>query len=182
MDANVNLLLSQWQNSPQLKAVIQSFLDLAESHIQQPLAALANQRRIDTASGVWLDYIGGRLGVSRPLVTDSTVFARLGFTPAGVGFRQARFAGASPVSEPKVDLGDPAYRRLLRARAIYDLAYSDTLAVSLAAVEIDSAAVVTDNLDLTATIETNEVFLMQIALDAKAIPVPAGVLVTVTER
>ena len=73
--------------------------------------------QIDTAEGVWLDYLGTRLGLKRPATTDPALDDRFGFDMAGLGFDQAPFRGDA-ANDAVYPLPDAVYRKLLRARAI----------------------------------------------------------------
>ena len=62
-----NLRVSQLDGAPRLQALIREVLGVVDDALTQPLARLETYLRIETAEGVWLDYIGERLGLFRPL-------------------------------------------------------------------------------------------------------------------
>ena len=70
--ATLALLIDQWSDKPKLKSVIQIWLDIHKNQITDAMEDLQNMAKVDTAAGVWLDYIGVRLGINRPSV-DSTI-------------------------------------------------------------------------------------------------------------
>lgn len=107
---------SQWDNAPNLHAVTQIFLDLMDEEVFVPLQRLILMRDLETAEGVWLDYLGELRGLPRPWVlVDDVGDERFGFAPPDTGFDQAPFAGNVP-SENRAPLPDDPYRRLIKAR------------------------------------------------------------------
>ena len=68
--ANLSLLLPQWQSSPKLKAVIEIWLRVVREEFEQAIADLRRMANLETAEGIFLDYIGRRVGLSRPFVPD----------------------------------------------------------------------------------------------------------------
>ena len=74
-------------------------------------------------------------------------------------------------------LPDALFRKLVKARAILDLADGTPQTFAKAVRAIDPAAIVRDNRDMTVTIRTNEQPLIELADAAGALPRTAGVLV-----
>ena len=78
-----NVLLGQWQASPRLRGIVDDVLQ----PILDDAVAATNQiqlmQDIDEAVGVWLDYLGLRLGVKRPGTSDPTLDLRFGFGTIG---------------------------------------------------------------------------------------------------
>ena len=179
--ASVDLLISQWRGAPNLRALVGIWSDVVDEEVAQPRATLDRMRSLDTAVGVYLDYLGERLGVPRPQVQSSSeVLAR--FDQTGTGFEHGRFASLAQL-EALEPLDDARYRALLKARAEYDeRSGSCTLDVmTRAAQHVDAQAVVTDNYNMTVTVTTSLTADMQRARDTGALPRPAGVGVTVTQ-
>ena len=174
VSASLDLFVGQWRSSPRLRGVVSGALDILREEIEKPLAVLERMRRLATAEGVWLDYIGARLGLPRPSTTQGATDPRFGFDSAGVGFDQAPFAGAD-VNAARAPLGDTAYRGLLQARARTVLADGTETAFRQAVEEIDPTATVLDRRDMTARVVTETPWLLQLADDLGALPRPAGV-------
>ena len=96
-------------------------LDLIQTELVEPLAALEDQRNLDLAAGVFLDHIGSRLGRNRPNIgmTIETVF--FGFEGSdGVGFDQAPFRSSLSELVAREAVGDLTYRAILRAPGAFD--------------------------------------------------------------
>ena len=90
---------------------------MLDEEVAQPRATLDRMRSLDSAFGVYLDYLGERLGVPRPeVLTNSQALAR--FDVTGTGFNQGRFTALGGLEE-REPLDDTHYRALLRARAEY---------------------------------------------------------------
>ena len=91
---------------------------LIDTEFVQVLKDLERMRNWDTAEGVWLDYIGRRLGFTRP--TINVMVTRFGFEgSSGVGFNQAPFATATGFV-PQVAVGDPIYLLCLQGMGRHD--------------------------------------------------------------
>ena len=113
--ADTGLLLSQWRDAAALKAITDIWLQIAQDEIQTPMDRLATEQNLDTASGWWLDRLGERLGVVRPSAPTSDA-DEFGFDAAGKPFDGFPLSDAErPVTAP---IGDPLYRRILRARIV----------------------------------------------------------------
>ena len=189
--ATLALLIDQWSDKPKLKSVIQIWLDIHKEQIRDAITDLQDMARVDTAAGVWLDYIGVRLGINRPSVDSTTTlteeailafgFSSLdGTSKSGLGFEQAPFDySRSEVSrsflDERVQLGDASYRRLIKARGWYVQSQGTLFYLRNAVQEIDPEAGVLDNRDMTITITTGLSDLMRIAIEIECLPFPAGV-------
>ena len=180
MEASTDLLIQQWRNAPVLRGVVQIWLDVFTEQIETPRRQIALLQQVDQAYGIWLDWLGIRLGIARPSITASALDSTFGFDLAGVGFDQERFGDVWAL-ETKTPLGDGDYRRLIRARGWYDYADATLYWLRMAAREIDPLVEITDNLDMTISIETGNFLLMDLARDFDCLPIPAGVSVTITE-
>ena len=176
MEAGTDLLISQWQNAFRLRTQIQIFLDIVKEEIIDPMNRLQLMKRIDTAEGIWLDYIGERLGIIRPWVAVSIMDdPRFGFDDAGTGFEQGRFADAISALNPRAPAGDRFFRNLLRARVITIRADGGIGDYLRSIREIDEMATIVDNHDMTVTITTTRQTDLEVAERVEAIAIPAGV-------
>ena len=175
LDANIDLLLAQWRASPKLRFLVERSIATGNG-VLDAVAELERMWHIDTAEGVWLDYIGGRLGVERPAVVSPSQDPRWGFegVPQARPFDLAPFRGATE-NAALFPLNDSLYRRVLKARGLTTISAA-TLANFEDAVHMISAnAIITDTRDMTATIRTDDTALLRLADDLDALPRPAGV-------
>ena len=109
IEAIASLIVSQWGDANQLQALIRGLLDVVTQHFIDPLNKIDGHLRYTDAEGVWLDYLGQRLGCIRPEVPD-TSFDRFGFDDAGVGFDQGPFHTEIDALAARVAIGDDYYR------------------------------------------------------------------------
>lgn len=174
---STDLLIGQWRTAPRMRGVVRIFLDLVEEELEAAIDALSRMRSLDTAEGVWLDAIGSRLGVRRPLLTAAEVPElgnRWGFDAIGKTFDAAPFDSetAIPTSAPA---GDDVYRRILISRGITIIGSPTigTLRAALAA--IDPAATAEDRTDMTVDIRAEPGWPVVLAHRLGALPIPAGV-------
>ena len=156
---------------------------LIDTEFVQALRDLERMRNWDTAEGVWLDYIGRRLGFTRP--TINVMVTRFGFEgSSGVGFNQAPFATATGFV-PQVAVGDPIYLLCLKVWAGTILTSGCILDMNTAVRRSFPAAYYTDGMDSTIALVTGASGMQQttarnILTAADAWPRPAGVGLTVT--
>ena len=149
---HAELLIHQWRESARMQGLTQALLDVVDRHIVQPLVELEGQTRLDSADGIWLDYIGERLGLGRP-ATDATDYAFFGFDgSSGVGFGQGPLVSAIEALSPRVPAGDDYYRRLLTMRAVMLLGDGSVASMEEAIGHLFPGAEYQDNLDMTATL------------------------------
>ena len=175
-----NILLSQWRASPRMRALI----DLIASDRDTALTALDFIRRmgnVNTAEGIWLDYIAARVGIQRPATTDPAVDERFGFDQAGTGFDQAPYRGVA-ANDAVYPLPDALFRRLVRARIVLLLGDGTIATFTRAAREIDPTASVQDNRDMTVRVVTSNQPLMELADTSGALPRTAGVRIRYADR
>ena len=171
--ASTDLLITQWRDSPKFRALIDAWITLLTEENVAPIDRLAMMRNVRTAEGVFLDYIGQRLGVQRPYVNRDDITALFGFAPHGRPFDQGRFAALDSL-EPQVPLGDHSYRQMLLARCEHD--DDCTVAVMERALRhISPVVTVRDNFDMTFTVFAENHFLIMLADRQGALPRPAGV-------
>ena len=177
VSATTDLLIGQWRNSDRLRGAVQIFLDLVEEELESALDALARMRSLDTAEGYWLDAIGARLGIRRPLLTSREVpdiGDRWGYDSIGEPYGHAPFKG-SEEHATTAPAGDDIYRRLIRARAI-TITGSPTIGTLRAALrELDSGATAEDRTDMTVDVRSDPAWPVRVAYRMGALPIPAGV-------
>lgn len=94
---------------------------IIRDNLNSPTAAVGENLSLTTES-VWLDYLGERLGLARPLVDTGTFF---GFDDAGVGFDQSPFASPAARHASRIGVSDDKYRLLLQARGVFLLGGAD---------------------------------------------------------
>jgi hypothetical protein len=70
VDVGLDRLLSQWDESPKLRGLLQSYLEQADE-LEEVLFQLLNERGIFTAIGVQLDVIGALFNLTRDGRTDT---------------------------------------------------------------------------------------------------------------
>ena len=180
-DDVVALLISQWRDNDKMAALVRGLFDVIDRRLLQPTSALENMRSLDLAEGVWLDYIGERLGFPRPYVNTPNV-QYFDLAPgSGVGFNQAPFRSRIVDTFNLTPVVDSAYRNILRVWA-GNLLHDGTIPVMNAAVRrVFPAAYYTDGVDgtLTLTIATTLSVEKSVLTDLDGFPRPAGVALTV---
>jgi len=134
-----------------------------------------------SVGGVWLDHIGQRLGLPRPLVLAVAFF---GFDDAGVGWGQAPYVSPATRHASRVGVADAIYRMLLAARGRYILGGADgeTLTAVLDILYTDFRIDDPGTLDVTLHIPTDVDPTLQAAVTAsmdEILPRAAGVAYTV---
>ena len=95
LEATSDLVIGQWVDSPRLRAAIEAPIDAIREEVLPAFDRLTLMRHIDTAEGVWLDYLGVRVGIRRPATTDPSADLRFGFTgpTQSRGFDTVPFSG-----------------------------------------------------------------------------------------
>ncbi len=152
IDANAGLLIQQWRPAPRMKALAEALLGVIDDQLVQPLADVERRLRIETADGMWLDFIGERLELPRP-ATDLGNYAFFGFDGSGgVGFDQAPFGTVIEALSPRVPVGDAYYRSLLQMRSEVVLADFSVPRLESAASRVVPGTAYEDNGDMTATV------------------------------
>ena len=178
---STDLLASQWQNSPRLIATVDAPIQAVQEEFIDELDALEVQRDIDTATGVWLDYLGTRVGLKRPSVPGrSTV--RYGFegSDTGVGWDRAPFDGSSTPGDLQ-PLPDEIFRRFIKARGRLVLGNGNFPDFFAACQIIDPASQIFDNRDMTVSIRTTRQAQFELADSIGALQRSAGVMIIYSE-
>lgn len=174
--ASTDLLVGQWRNAVNMKAMLDAFIEEMGEEVFAALNELYKNRVIVTAEGIWLDFIGERLGIDRPWASQGGIDLRWGFEGIGVGFDQRPFKGAAENDET-FPLPDIVYRKILYARAISIITRGTKKDFEDAAEFFDPNVVVIDNFDMTITVVTDQSFFWQFELadKLKALPRVGGV-------
>jgi len=157
-----------------VRGFVQIFLDALHDAVEEPFGKLRDMQVVDTAEGVWLDYIGERLGMPRPFVTE--VGDRFGFSSYQQAYDQAPYAGSQQNADT-APMADHSYRRILQARAYALTSRGSFRDLENACRAIDPDCVVFDNLDMTIRVTTRLQGLMEIAHRVGALPLAAGVAI-----
>lgn len=176
------LLVGQWATAPRLLAAVEAILGVLGEDVLPALERVHRMHSIDHAEGVWLDYLGARLGIRRPSTTDPSRDLRWGFRGPGQarGWDQVPMRG-DEASAAVYALSDAVFRRFVRARSVLVLGNGTTPVFLEALHHIDPSATVEDHRDMTATVTTAQPELLALAEEIGALPRVAGVRVTVVE-
>ena len=118
---NQDLLIEQWKLAPRFNALLDGITSLMQRQMVDPLCDIHDQRVIDNADGVFLDYIGQRLGLPRAYYLQGTAVDPsdfFGYEGVGESFDQAPFRPAQDfiVPEGSEPQSDGEYREDLRVR------------------------------------------------------------------
>lgn len=173
----IELLIGQWQESPKLQALLRVALERGDDVISA-IENIQRMQNLDTAEGVWLDWLGVRLGVRRPSSARPADDPRWGIrgTEQSRPYDIAPFTGAEEHNQV-FPLGDELFRRFLRARGVVLMA-DGTFADYIRAVRyIDADVVVIDHYDMSITVRTDVADVLMIADNIGCLPRVAGVFV-----
>ena len=174
LETTSDLLVGQWQDSPRLRAAVDAPLDTIREDVLPAFERLRLMRDIATAEGVWLDYLGVRVGLRRPSTTDPSADTRFGFAIAGVGFDQEPFRGDA-ANDAVYPLPDAIFRRFVRARALLVLGDGTAQTFAKAVRYIDPGAAVQDRRNMTVRVVTSRRVFLALADESGALPRTAGV-------
>ena len=181
LQSDLDLLIGQWQGSEKLGALIQVYRDIVVEDIIPAFETLRDMRKIESAVGVHLEYLGRRLGVGRPSTADPSQDSRFGFDDAGTGFDQAPFRGAR-ANDAVYPLPDAVYRQFLRARAITLLSDGSIEALKASIHAIDPGAAVQDRRNMTVRVVTDRRAFLELADDRDCLARNAGVELDFADR
>ena len=171
------MLLGQWQSAPRLMAIAE-FLREIRDGILDGHEQIGMQLSLDDAVGVWLDWLGLRIGLRRPAVSDPVRDERWGFDDAGRGFDLVPFQGAAE-NDAVYPLPDVLFQQLIRARSVVVFGQGTLSEFRLAISHIDPTATVVDHRTMAVTVTTRETALVELADRVRALPRTAGVAMTV---
>lgn len=185
IQASSDLLISQWRFAPKMNTLVQTNIDIVQEDVGDTLTQLERMFNVDTAEGVWLDYLGIRVGIYRPLLRVPANQSRFGWrtvSPPGspqsppYSFDQASFKGDIE-NQNRFPMSDFIFRRLVKARGILVVSRGNFESFVRAVRLIDPDAECVDNRNMTITIATNNQDDIEVADGAGALPRPAGVLI-----
>ena len=174
LDASSDLVIDQWAGSPKLRAVIDAVVETLRESAVPALEKIKRMLDIDVAEGIWLDYIGARLGMVRPSASDLAIDRRFGFDDAGTGFDDLPFKGNAE-NDAVYPLPDALYRKLVKSRAVLVLGDGTCQTFSRAVRMIDPGAAVQDRRNMTIRVVTSMRSLIMLADRCGALPRTAGV-------
>ena len=181
LEASSNLAIGQWSGSPRLRALIDAAIAALETEVMPSVERIQKMLRIDDAEGVWLDYLGLRLGIRRPATTDPATDPRFGFDMAGTPFDQRPFRGDA-ANDATYPVPDEVFRRMVRARALLVFGDGTFQTFARAVREIDPSAATQDRRDMTVRVVTDQRPFLQLAEEANALPRTAGVRIVYADR
>ena len=171
--ASSDLLIGQWAHSPTIVALVDAYVQQAQG-IRDSIDELAIGRTLAAAKGVWLDWIGDRIGLPRPHAGSPADDPRFGFDNAGFGFDTVPFRG-EPINDATFPLPDAAYRRLLAARLVAVRSDATLRSIERAIRLVDPGATVQDQRDMSIRVVTEQRGLVELADASGCLPCPAGV-------
>ena len=177
LSASRDLLLSQWRGKPNFEWLCEIFLHAVSANMDT-LTRLDEQRGWSGARGVYLDYIGERIGVPRPSVEAMDYSETFGFDSAGKGWDQVRMRGRG-TTELRVGLGDEWYAFLLEARAEAMRSGTSLADLERVAGVLGGELLVIDHFDMSVTVSGTETVMLELALEAGILPKAAGVSLAV---
>jgi hypothetical protein len=171
---------SKWLAIQYQDTNVQVLLDGFHAVLQQYLADVINEFSekfdIRTADGVWLDYIGYKVGVFERPAVPVTQDEYFGFSGSpGTGFNQASFLAAS---EDTLPVDDDTFREflLVRYQQIIATCTNDNIRDILLLIFDDALVIDNQNMTMTITITTTKGFtLVQSLLQAGVVTKPAAV-------
>jgi len=183
IQASSDLVIGQWVDSPRLRAAIDAPVNAINDDVVTALSELDLQRSLDTATGIWLDFIGVRLGLRRPATSEPSADSRFGFKgpTQSKGFDLAPFKGVE-ANDDVFPLPDELYRRFIKARAVLVLGDGSFQKFVKAVKIIEPGASVVDTRKMTIKIATDDRETIMLADEIGAIPRSAGVLIQFVER
>ena len=178
LEATSDLVIGQWVDSPRLRAAIEAPIDAIREEVLPAFDRLTLMRHIDTAEGVWLDYLGVRVGIRRPATTDPSMDLRFGFTgpTQSRGFDTVPFSGDA-ANAAVYPLPDGIFRRFVKSRAILVLSDGSLQSFSKATRVIDPSSSVRDLRNMVVNIYTDQQVFFELADAINALPRTAGVRV-----
>lgn len=174
LDASADLLIGQWRNAPKFYTMVDKTIGIVQEDVSDTLEQLTRMWNVDEATGIWLDFLGVRVGIIRPLVEDPTMSRRFGFSGTQAwSFDLAPFRGV--LDDQKYPLSDVIFRRFVKARGLLITTLGEFGAFERAVQFIDPDAKVEDHRDMSVTIQTDNRTDVELADTIGALPRPAGV-------
>ena len=160
-------LLDQWVRSPLVRELIYKALEMSEEQVLAFEEGFHRGQNVDLAEGVWLDWLGLRLGIPRPwlVVSDTDVFSVRG---PGRGFDQAPIQSARLPLRNTFPIEDPLYRKLIKARrvAIFTMGTLVEFTHSVRQIDPDATVAETGTMQVTVSV-SNTRFIEELKLADK---------------
>ncbi len=182
------LMVSQWQNAPRLRALLEGYLALFKAELIDQLDHLERQMSLDTAEGVWLDYIGERLGLPRPgKRVDLTIpqqYFGFGSGTTRTSFDDAPyFSNLGRAMEALEPVVDNWYRSMLRGRGLsLRLGTSVTEFEQILAVVFTGGGYIEESIGgVTANVSESREGYVDVVRRIGLLPSTAGITLTITE-
>ena len=182
LEASADLLISQWRAAPKMHGMTAGIVGIVQEDVADSFDQIFAMLDIETAEGVWLDFLAKRVGIDRPLITNSDDDDRFGWRgpSQAMGFDSAPFRGELATAD-KYPLPDITFRKFVKARGILDKTGGDFPTFQRACHAIDSDSQAVDNRNMTVTIKTSLQDEFQLADTIGALPRAAGVQIIYTE-
>ena len=182
---HLDLVISQYAESTRLTSLLGGILEVFQAELVDPLHQLPDLAILALASGIWLDYLGERLGLTRPyrLSTDLRYFGFGDASDRG-SFDEAVFRSTAPDLSNQVQIGDNWYRSLLKGRAL-TLRLGDSVPdiERVCAVVFDGGGYVSEdtaNLAITIHVTDSREGFVSVAENAGVLPSPAGIAISIS--
>ena len=183
LEATTDLLVGQWLDSPKLAATIEAPIGAINDEVLPAFEEVDLMRDIDHSEGVWLDYLGVRVGIRRPATADPSADSRFGYDTVAqaTGFDQSPFRGDA-ANDAVYPLPDAIYRRFIKSRATLVIGDGSFQTFLKALSFIDPAATAEDRRDMTIRIVADNQDILELADEVGALPRSAGVMLSFVER
>jgi hypothetical protein len=156
-----------------LQDLLIQILTIMQAQFLDILAQYTDKYSIDTADGVWLDYVGYRLGVfNRPSYENPGEY--FGFDDTGTGFDQAPFENLALL----IPIDDDYFRAFLKARAQQLITDCSLESIRNALLLFFEEVFIIDNYDMTMSVNiitAIPLLIVRAVLDAGIITKPAAV-------
>ena len=182
---HLDLVISQYAESTRIISLLDGILEVFQTELVVPLLQLPDLAILDLASGIWLDYLGERLGITRPyrLSTDLRFFGFGDASDRG-SFDESVFRSTAPDLSNQVQIGDNWYRSLLKGRSL-TLRLGDSVPdiEMVCAVVFDGGGYVSEdtaNLAITVHVTDSRDGFVNVADNAGVLPDPAGIAVSIS--
>ena len=183
LEASSDLLISQWRAAPLMQGMTQGMIDVIQEDVANTLDELYRMLDVDTAAGVWLDFLAKRVGIERPLVINEAGDDRFGFRgpTQAMNFDVSPFKGGL-ANAARLPLNDTVFRKMVKARGILDKSGGDFFTFERATLVIDPDSICKDNRDMTINIQTELAREFRIADTIGALPRSAGITLVYNEE
>lgn len=117
---DLSLLISQYQDSPNVKAFMETMAVSGHNELLKAIERLSTQLNLDTATGVWLDLLGERLGQERPKSFDDPLATSFNVLTWGSNDANKGWGGIWKPDDEYAQMSDNDYRTFLKAVIVRD--------------------------------------------------------------